>query len=59
MAQKIIVGFVEARFPTLKELAQERVALVESPEALSLLVKQVAVAPDESAARWLLGALVA
>src|SRR6266567_721254 len=30
VAQKIIVGFVEARFPTLKELAQERVALVES-----------------------------
>ncbi len=57
MAQKIIVGFVEARFPTLKELAQERVALVESPEALSLLVKQVAVAPDESAARWLLPVL--
>ena len=59
VAQKIIVGFVEARFPTLKELAQERVALVESPEALSLLVKQVAVVPDESAARWLLGALAA
>ncbi len=59
VAQQIIVSFVEARFPTLKELAQERVALVGSTETLKLLVKQVATVPDENAARWLLGTLAA
>jgi hypothetical protein len=53
-AQKIVVDFVEARFPTLTELAQQKVPLIKGMEALSQLAKQVATAPDEGTLRWLL-----
>ena len=54
MAQKMIIGLVEARFPALIELAQERVTLIRSTDALSQLIKQVGTVPDEATARWLL-----
>ena len=54
-AQKIVVGLMEARFPALTELAQERVTLIRNTGALSRLAKQVATVPDEATARWLLG----
>ena len=54
MAQKMIIDFVEARFPALTDLAQERVTLIRNTDALSQLVKLVATAPDEATARWLL-----
>ena len=54
MAQKMIIGLVEARFPALIELAQERVTLIRSSDALSQLIKQVGTVPDEATARWLL-----
>jgi hypothetical protein len=57
--QETVVGFVEARFPALGELAQERVTLIRNTEVLRLLVKQVAALPDEDAARWLLSTLAA
>jgi hypothetical protein len=53
-AQKIVVDFVEARFPTLTELAQQKVSLIRNAVALSQLTKQVATAPDEGTLRWLL-----
>ncbi len=53
-AQKIVVDFVEARFPALTELAQQRVTLIENTEILSQLAKQIATVPDEDMARWLL-----
>ncbi len=53
-AQKTVVAAIEARFPTLMELAQQKVLLIKSMEALSLLAKQVATAPDEGKLRWLL-----
>ena len=53
-AQKIVVDFVEARFPALTELARERVTLIENTEILSQLAKQIATVPDEATARWLL-----
>jgi hypothetical protein len=53
-AQKIVVDFVEARFPALTELAQQRVTLIENTEILSQLAKQIATVPDEDTARWLL-----
>ena len=56
-AQKMVVGIVQARFPALTELAHERVTLIRSTDALSRLVKLVATAPDEAAARWLLNTL--
>ena len=54
MAQKMIVGLVEARFPALTELAQERITLIRDTDTLSRLAKQVATVPDEATARWLL-----
>jgi hypothetical protein len=57
MAQKMTVGLVEARFPALTELAQERIALITDTGALSRLIKQVGTVPDEATARWLLNTL--
>ena len=54
MAQKMVADLVEARFPTLSELAQERVTLIRNTDALSQLIKQVGTVPDEATARWLL-----
>jgi hypothetical protein len=53
-AQKMVITFVEARFPSLVELAQQRVAAVGSLEMLPQLAHQVASAPDEATLRWLL-----
>ncbi len=57
MAQKMIIDFVEARFPALTELAQERVTLIRNTDALSQLIKQVGTVPNEATARWLLNTL--
>ena len=54
MAQKMVADLVEARFPALSELAQERVTLIRNTGALSQLIKQVGTVPDEATARWLL-----
>src|SRR5947209_2186219 len=54
MAQKMIIDFVEARFPALTELAHERVTLIRDTDTLSQLAKLVATAPDETTASWLL-----
>ncbi len=53
-AQKIVAGLIEARFPALTELAQERVTLIRDTDTLSRLAKQVANVPDETTASWLL-----
>ncbi len=54
IAQKMVADLVEARFPALTELAQERVTLIRDTGALSRLIKQVGTVPDEATARWLL-----
>lgn len=58
-AQTIVVTFLEARFPSLAELGQQKVTLIRSKDILSLLAKQIATAPDESTARWLLDTIAA
>ena len=58
-AQKIVVTFLEARFPSLAELGQQKVTLIRSTDILNLLAKQIAIAPDESTARWLLDTIAA
>ena len=45
---------MKLRFPDLTELAQEKVARVNKPEKLKLLVDEIAVAPDEKMVRLLL-----
>jgi len=50
---------VEANYPSLVELAQERVTVIKQPEVLRQLVKQIFKAPDEATARWLLNTFAA
>ncbi len=57
--QEAVVEAVEARFPTLLQLAQQQVVRLTELETLSLLHKQVVTAPDEKAARWLLSSIAA
>jgi hypothetical protein len=59
IAQELVADFVEIRFPTLTELARERVRLVKNTDALKLLAKQVAAASTEDTMRWLLNTLKA
>src|SRR5437764_508633 len=42
-----VVTVVKAQFPELAELAQQKVAQINQPETLNLLLEQIAVAPDE------------
>src|SRR5258708_11129868 len=59
IAQKMVVGLVEVRFPSLTELAQEKVTLIRNTDALDQLAKQVATIPDENTASWLLNTFAA
>jgi cell division ATPase FtsA len=58
-SQEMIVGIVEARFPELVDLAQERVEKIRQLEILNQLAKQIVLAPDEATARWTLGTFAA
>jgi hypothetical protein len=49
-----LVQIVQARFPELTELAQQTLEQITSPDALSLLLVQVASAPNETIARYIL-----
>jgi len=57
--QKAVVEVVQARFPTLEELAQQTITQVRDRGALHLLIKQISAAPDEAFTRQLLGTLAA
>jgi predicted transposase YdaD len=52
--RRILVHLVEARFPTLTDLAQQESERINEPAALDLLIQQIIVADDENLARWLL-----
>jgi len=52
--QKTVIEVIQARFPKLVETAKNQVMHFDDPEKLSLLVKQIATAPNEPAARWIL-----
>ena len=52
--QQALLQFVEVRFPSLTDLAQQNVPKVTKPDALDLLVKAIYAAPDESVVRLLL-----
>ena len=57
--QQIVLETVEAKFPSLLDLARERVPFLRSGDSLHLLWKQIIRAPDEATARWLLDTLPA
>ena len=58
-AQQLVVDIIEARFPSLIDLAQQRVRRMTSVEDLRRLAKQIATAPDEATARWVLSTYAA
>ncbi len=57
--QKALLELIEVRFPALVELAQQQVAHLNKSDELSRLMKQIALAPDETTVRWLLSTLAA
>ncbi len=57
--RKAVAVTVKLRFPHLVELAQQRVARISKPDKLNLLLDQIAIAPDEDAARSLLDLVAA
>ena len=62
IARGIERGKIEERQKTvieLVEVAQEQVVQLNKPDELSRLVKQIALAPDEATARWVLGTFAA
>ena len=48
---------VEGRFPDLLPLAQEKLPRVKTAESLEIFITQLALAPNEETARWLLNTL--
>ena len=57
--QTALVTVVENRFPPLAKLAHEKVKRINKPDALTMLLKGITVAPDEATARLLLELLAA
>lgn len=57
--QEAVLTIVEGRFPPLTELARKKVQRIDRPDALSIVLKSLAAAPNEDAARTLLELLVA
>jgi predicted transposase YdaD len=52
--QNAVVRIVKGRFPDLAEQAQQKVTQVHDASILYYLIEQLAAAPDETVARWLL-----
>ena len=57
--QEAFLSVVDVRFPTLRELAREKVTQATKPDAINLVLKGIAAAPDENAARILIELLAA
>jgi hypothetical protein len=52
--RKMVLEAVKDTYPSLEELAQEHVQLIEQPDALRQLVRLIYKTSDEPNARWLL-----
>ncbi len=57
--QKLVLELVVDRFPALAEIAQQKIARLTKQELLMQLSKQIAFAPDENTARWVLNTFAA
>lgn len=57
--QEAVMTVIEGRFPPLADLARKKVQRINTPDALSMVLKSLAAAPNEDAARTLLELLVA
>jgi precorrin-3B methylase len=49
-----VILVVEARFPTLRETAEQRIVRLNKADELDMLTKMLAGAPDEKTAQWVL-----
>jgi hypothetical protein len=52
--QRMALDAVEDQYPSLKELAQEKITLIRQPDVLRQPARQAYKAPDEATLRWLL-----
>jgi hypothetical protein len=57
--QKLVLELVVDRFPALAEIAQQKIVRLTKQEMLMQLNKQIALAPDENTARWVLNTFAA
>ncbi len=57
--QRMVLDVVEVRFPTLLEVAKEKVIQLEDKNVLRVLAKQIMLAPDETYARLTLESFAA
>lgn len=55
--RQVIIEFVQARFPSLADLAQQKVMNVSEPQRLHKLIMQLATISNEEAAQKLLQVL--
>jgi hypothetical protein len=55
--QEAALHIVEVRFPQLQSLAQKKLPVIKDAKSLGLLTTQLALAPNEETARWLLETL--
>jgi len=58
-SQRMVLDLIEVRFPQLSETAEQSVKRIKKLEALRQLGRQLAVAPDEAAARQVLSSYAA
>jgi hypothetical protein len=49
-----LVDIASSRYPSLKKLAQEQASHLKDTGALRTIIKQLAMAPDEATARFIL-----
>lgn len=52
--QQGLLAVIEVRFPSLTDLARQKVPQVAKPDTLNLLIRATVAAPDESVVRLLL-----
>lgn len=52
--RKMLLAFVQARFPALEQLAEERGKALDDPEQLQALILSVGLAPSEQEAKLFL-----
>jgi hypothetical protein len=53
-SQRLVVEYVQLRFPTIAELAQQKVRQIKKVDDLDRLFRLTISAPDETTARWVL-----
>lgn len=58
-SRRAVLTVVKRRFPSLAELAQQKVEQINKPDVLDYLIGEVAAAPDEDVARWVLRPIAA